>query len=591
MGRHASADRRRRLAAWPVVVAVAVLVLAGLTVGYFVIVNSAKTTSACTGNTVLAVTASPGAERAVGDAAAAFNATHPVARSTCVSVAVTVMSGAAAAGALADNWTGQSSAAPGLWVVDSAADVASLDASNSAMTAGHSNSNLATSPVVLAVRSATAGPVSWATLAAGPGSGTVLAIPEPVGNRASGYALESLAAAGARTPPGKAVDAAAVNTVTPLFARLTAAVPAPPATTQAALTALAAGAGNFNAVPVVESDLAAFNAAHSTHLSAAYPTGPTAGDELLAVPLTASWVTAAVSDAAAAFDAFLGDPKGTTIITADYVRTAAPPPTAVGVDLAKSVTALPDAGAGIRTSLQRAWASAGTSSPAPTTPVVTTSVTSTAASITKSTDTTSTSTAGPAGPAVTLVLDHSASMSTVEGNQQRLTWVQKAVNAGIGDSAADLFGLWSFSTGEGTAGYTKVVPLGRLSDAVGGQTRAVAITNAVNGLTPGGDTWTYGTIRAVYGDAISSAVAGRANRVIVLTDGADSTPGLTRAATVATVTALAAQNPSVVLDIIGLSSDVNSAAMTEIAHAGRGTFTALSAISDLQSTLATLLAG
>ena len=91
MGRHASADGRRRIAAWPIVLAVVVLLLVGLTITYVLIVSPDRKTAACTGNTVLPVTASPGAGRSISDAATAFNATNPIARSTCVSVSVSTM--------------------------------------------------------------------------------------------------------------------------------------------------------------------------------------------------------------------------------------------------------------------------------------------------------------------------------------------------------------------------------------------------------------------------------------------------------------------------------------------------------------------
>src|SRR6201746_2279107 len=152
MGRHVSADRRRRVAAWPIIAVVAVLVLAGLTVGYFVILHSSQKSAACSGSTVLPVVAAPGAATSIRDAAVAFDATTPVARSTCVTVTVDEVAGPVAGAALAAGWKGQKTPGPGLWVVDSAPDLAALDAINPAMTAGHGNTSLATSPVVLAGR-------------------------------------------------------------------------------------------------------------------------------------------------------------------------------------------------------------------------------------------------------------------------------------------------------------------------------------------------------------------------------------------------------------------------------------------------------
>jgi hypothetical protein len=623
MGRHVSEDRRRRVAAWPIIVVVAALVLAGLAVAYFVILDRSKKSAACSGSTVLPVVASPGAARAVNQAATAFNATTPVARSTCVTVTVDTVAGVTAEAALAGGWKGQKTQAPGLWVVDSAADLAALDASNSAMTAGHTNTDLATSPVVVAVKSGTSGAgVTWGSLASGAAGGFVLGIPGPESNRASSYALQSMIAASQST---STITSATVTAAAPMMNRLAGAVPSQPATTQAGLTDLAAGSAGFSAVPVVESDLAAFNAAHPPGLTALYPTGATVGDEVVAAPLSAPWVTDAMSDAAAAFDAFLGDPQGIAIFTANDLRTTSPPPSATGVDLATPVTPLPDAPVAVRQAINAAWASALTTAPgtavstaappatiAPTTipPTVatTTPPTSTATRptttppktapakptppkpTTKPTPKPTTTKPVPPGPVITLLLDTSGSMDTVEDGQQRITWMQNAVYGDLAQAPTNWFGAWSFSTEDGPAGYSQLVPTGALTDQVNGATRSAAITSAVKALTPGGDSWTYAAIQAAYTSAVNSAVAGRPNRLIVITDGPDTTPGLSRATLVANISALAAQNKNVALDVIGLSQDVSSDAMTEITKAGGGTYTPLNSLADLQPTLNSLSA-
>ncbi len=619
MGRHVSDDRRRRVAAWPIIVVVSALVLAGLAVGYFVILDHSNKTAACTGSTVLPVVAAPGAAHAVDQAATAFNATTPVARSTCVTVTVDTLSGATAQTALAAGWKGQKTAGPGLWVVDSAADLAALDASNPAMTAGHSNSELASSPVVVAVKTGTSGDgVSWAALASGGAAGLVLAVPTPETNRASSYALQSMIAASQTTTT---VTAATVTAAAPLFGRLAGAVPSPPVDTAAALTALANGAAGFTAVPVVESDLATFNAANPPGLTALYPTGPTAGDRVLAVPLTAPWVTDAMSDAAAAFDAFLSDPKGTAIFTANYLRTTSAPPKATGVDLAAPVTPLTDPTLTVRRTIDVAWAAALTTAGQTTTAPVPTTAPTTAPPPTtpttalkpvpptptpkptpprttppgttppRTTPKPTTTPPPPPGPVITLLLDTSGSMDTVEEGQQRITWMQNAVYGDLAQAPSNWFGAWSFSTQDGPSGYDQMVSTGALTDQVNGATRSAAITSAVKALTPGGDSWTYAAIQAAYTSAVNSAVAGRPNRVIVMTDGADTTPGLSRATLVANIQALAAQNKNVALDVIGLSGDVSADAMNDITKAGGGTYTQLSSLAQLQPTLNSLSAG
>lgn len=600
MGRHASIDgRRRRIAAWPIVLAVVVLLLVGLSITYVLIVNPDKKAAACTGNTVLPVTASPGSSRAITNAANAFNATNPIARSACISVSVTTLNGEQAVTALADGWKNVSTPAPALWIIDSAAQVAAVDASAPAMTAGHPNTPLATSPLVLAVRAVPGSAVTWSGLASG-SVPLVLTLPDPRTNRASGYALETLVAASAgRT--GQVVNASAVAGATILLQRLARAAPVSPSTTNTALSELSAGTSGFTAVPVIESELAEFNASNQHPLTAIYPSGPTAGDEVMAIPLTAAWVSKTMSDAAAAFDNFLGSAKGTAILTADNLRTDGRPAKAAGVDPTTAVTSLADADISVRAALATAWKAAQDTAPPagePTTPTPTPTPTkSTSAAPVKTTPPTITppatapstkvtpTTTAPPGPAITFVLDASGSMNTPDGNQQRIMWMQAAVKADIGQSPTNLFGLWSFSTADGANGYTKLVSVGALTDKVDGATRAATLGSAIAGLTPGGDSWTYGAIKAAYGDAVNAAIDGRPNRVIVLTDGADTTPNLTRALLLADIAALAAQNRNVVLDIVGLSTDVNATAMTEIAQSGGGTFTSVTNLSTLQSTL------
>lgn len=646
MGRHATGSRRRRRpAAWLVVVTVTAVVVAALTVGYFVIINRHDDPLACTGSAVLPVVAAPGAAAAVNDVAAAFNSTGPIARSTCVSVSVSAMSGASTVAALAAGWRGRPTPAPGLWVVDSAADVAALDADNAAMTAGNTNTDLATSPVVLAVRSAPGAAVgSWQNVADG-APGLKIAMPDPGANRASRYALESILASSTPGGAGAPIAAGAVAAAAPTLLRLARSVPTAPTTTAAALTELSAGTSSYSAIPVVESELADFNAANPPGLTAVYPTGGTAGDAILAIPLTAPWINSAISDAAAKFDAFLSDSKGLAILAKAGLRTGGRPGTAAGVSLSTAVIRLPETSKKVRDLLSRAWSAArssappstSTASPSPsiaTTTVLTTAPTTTTAATTSAPTATSapavvslpiptgsstgsstapttqptatrppatstsrpkiqpaqqTQPAQPSGPAVTLLLDTSSSMSTPQGNLQRIMWVQSAVIADIQKSPTALFGLWAFSTHEAATGYALRVSLGALTDPVDGQTRAVALAAQINALKPGGDSWTYGAIRAAYAQAVSSAVAGRANRVVVLTDGPDSTPGVSRTALMASIAALAAQNRSVTLDIIGLSGDVNAEALIELAGAGGGSFTPVGDLTDLQPTLLRVL--
>lgn len=370
MGRHASAERRRTVAAWPILVGVVALLLVGAAVLYFRVINrDGRDTAGCDSTVVLPVIVGPGAAPAVEQAARAFNATTPVARSTCVSVSVSTVSGPAAVAALAGGWQGQRTPGPGLWIADSTADVAALDTASPAMTAGHPAQGLASSPVVLAVRQAPVGaPVSWASLARGSTS-LVLGIADPGTNRASAAALESLVRGASGSPTAAAgIDDADVESAGPVLARLAGTSSSVPATTDLALTGLAAGTSRYTAVPALESDLATFNSASGTPPTAVYPTGPTAAGEVMPVPLTASWVTSTMSDAAAAFDGYLGNEAGTKIFAAAHLRTTGARVAAGGVDLRTPVAALADPSATSGAALNAAWRAAlskvGTARPA-----------------------------------------------------------------------------------------------------------------------------------------------------------------------------------------------------------------------------------
>jgi len=368
MARHTSDGSRRGLAPWVIVTAIAVLVIAGATTAYLFIVNGSddQASGGCTGQVVLPITTSAGSTAAIRSAAAGFDATAPSARSTCVTTEVSEMPGDQAVQALASNWLAGPGPAPGVWVPTSEADLTTLESTDSAMTAGRDPDPMAGSPVVLAVRDQDAqalSTLSWATLpsAAGAtvlssGDKLIVALPEPVANRATSYALQSVLATGAA-----AIDPAAVPTAAAqLDALAKAGPPIQPGTTTEALTQLAGGRAAFTAVPVVESELAAFTAANpGTSLVAVHPVGPTVGDELYGVPLTAQWVTPTLREAGAEFLAYLRSPAGQQfLVDADLRLTGSTPATvttpAGAPDTGTEIQTQPDGGPAVATALAQA---------------------------------------------------------------------------------------------------------------------------------------------------------------------------------------------------------------------------------------------
>lgn len=324
--RHGSGSGGARIAPWIIVAIVSVVVIAGAATAYVLVTRDSKSAATCTGQVVLEVVAAPGAAPAIEAAGAAFDATNPVARSACVTTDVTAAPGPQTATDLADGWIGQPSQGPAVWFPDSAADLATLETQDSAMTAGRNPSPMAGSPVVLAVRSAdaaalTAANLQWKDLPTAAGSGgsvtladggkLILALPDPATNRATSYALQSVLAG----TTSATLDPSVVAANAPALAALAAGGPAvPPATTLDALADLQAGNAGFAAVPIVASEFAQL-ADQNPGLTTVTLGGATAGDQIFGVPITASWVDPTMDDAASAFLAYLRGPAGSTAFT------------------------------------------------------------------------------------------------------------------------------------------------------------------------------------------------------------------------------------------------------------------------------------
>ena len=366
--RHGSGTGGRRIAPWIIVTAVTVVVVVALVIGFVLITRDDRSEATCTNQVVLQVVVSPAAAPSVEAAAAAFDATAPVARSACVTTDVTTVAGPDAAAALAQGWVGQPSQAPALWFPDSAADLASLESTDSAMTAGRNVAPMATSPVVLAMSAANAAAVSaaglqWKDLPAAAGAAgsltlpdggrLVLALPDPTTNRATSDALQSVVAG----LTGTSVDPAAVTANAAALAALAAGGPAtPPSTTSDALDDLIAGGAGFAAVPVIASDFAQVQG-QTQGLATVSPGGTTAGDQVFAVPITASWVDPTANAAASAFLAYLRGPAGIQAFTDHGLQVGTPGP-----------VQLPDAGAAVATALAGAIGGTGTTETASAVP-------------------------------------------------------------------------------------------------------------------------------------------------------------------------------------------------------------------------------
>jgi hypothetical protein len=655
MGRHADAGRPRGIARWVITAAVVVLVLAGITVGYLVIVHRSNPAvdGRCSATVTLPVAAGPGAEPAIATAAAAYNRKAEVARSACVTATVTAVPDTAALAGLTGRWPASAGKAPGLWVPDNDASLAALDGARPDLAAGHPTDPLAWSPVVLAVRSddeAAATALSWSALptAAGQQGTTALpggrhllvALPAAGSNRATSYAVQSVVASQQQSTgqQAAALGVPEIRDAGSLVRTLSSGSAGDAETTGEALTALAGGTGEATAVPVVEADLVAFDAAgHS--LSAIHPSGPTAGDSLIAAPISAGWVDQDLAAAASSFQAFLQAAEGQQILADAGWRTAAVQPAkpVPGVDTTAAVTVLPAGGPAVDAAVAEELGQPVPSSPLPPTgtgtagtggasttgsaPVTSTSATSsppgtgtttgtsptspstthatrstahsattgrTAATTTRTPTTSATPDPAARGPVLTLVVDASSDMATAVRGRSLLAAVQAALPAVIGGHITDRIGLWAYSDSVALPpdGYPQLVSTGPLTGKVGSGTRAAALSAAVKSLKAGGDRWAYGALIAAVDKAPGTAVTGRASRVVLITSGVDETPATPRQMV---LSAVGAAKGTVRVDVIGLGSAVPADAYAAIAAAGGGTYVPVTDPAKLGQALTDLL--
>jgi hypothetical protein len=349
--RHGSGTGGRRIAPWIIITAVVAVVVAGAVTAYLLLTRDTEDSATCSSQVVLPIVAAPGAAPVIEAAAASFDATAPVARSACVTTDVSSQPGPDTGAALAGGWVAQSGPGPAVWFPDSAGDLATLESTNSAMTAGRNPAPMAGSPVVLAMSTADAAALATANLqwrdlptAAGPnGSVTlpdnrklILALPDPTANRATSYALQSVLAGLTDAPMDAPIDPAAVPANAGSLAGLDdGGPPIAPSTTLDALQDLAAGGAGFAAVPVVAAEFEQL-AAQNPGLTTVTLGGNTAGDQIFGVPITASWVDPTLDEAASAFLAYLRGSTGQQAFTDHDLKVG----TDTGVQIADGGTAV-----------------------------------------------------------------------------------------------------------------------------------------------------------------------------------------------------------------------------------------------------------
>lgn len=589
MGRHQAAGRRRGLAAWPLIVASVVVLIAGGITLAFVISRASDKQSTCGQHATVTVLASDAVAGVTRQLADGFNATAPVVRNTCVTVSIVELPARDAIGELGKDWTTRSDQAPAAWFAASAAQVGALEAINADLTAGRSSEPIAISPGVLATRATDAAALaglSWKQLASTLAAGTL--------NGADGKPMR-LSAPPARDNLGTLLTIASVaadshpalraEQVGPARSTITAILSADlqvPASTEASLKHLTTSNSHVRIVPAVEADLVAFNETNKANLVAVHPSGPTAALELYGVALAAPWVDPVATDTVESFRGFIRSDAGTVLLHAAGLRTATgEQPTVGGINLAAPVTALSidNTTALDELAAVNAESTAPTSAPAaPTTsppaqtpapPAPTPQTPAPAPTPTPPATSAAEPAPAPAGPTALIVTDLSESWakSVLAGPAVDVlrSALQHATTAATGRQTA----LAVANSGvEG--GYQQVVAAGPQDNP----DHAAAVKQAVDALAPTGQSRLYGAINAAMSAAGTVATAANPVRIVVIANDVDNTPDMPRATVIQTVRDVLAANPNISLTVIGVGNAVSGSALTEIAETANGTYVA-----------------
>lgn len=447
-----------------------------------------------------------------------WNADRPMRGGSCLAAHVVDEQPSRVASTLSPAWDTSTAQRPDVWVPDSSLwlSVAAEHAGAAAMLPPDPP-RLAASPVVLAIRKPLAAALGWpdhtvtwqdviSTFGAS-GGWRKLGHPAWSGLRI-GLADPSSATAGLATvlmllDPDRSGTASDDELVSALDFTQTIGAVAPNTgvllATQAA-TAIPTsssddGSGSVVAFPVLESELATFDAQHPDRaLVPIYPdTDPVVADYPYTV-LSAPWVTPAVADAAAAFLDYLQQDTSRAKLAAGGLRD---PRGAV-----QDTSVLP-AGLGFTSKPTVPRTAPG--------PSVLSQLMAQWAALQRHAN-------------VLVAVDTSGSMNlAVPGTgTSRLDLLRDCAITGFGLLAGQSsVGLWSFSTAVGGRGYRELVPLGPVADQVGGVSRKQAMINAIDGLRAGGATPLYDTIDAAYQRMLADWQPNSANIIVVITDGAN----------------------------------------------------------------------
>ncbi|MFB9903946.1 VWA domain-containing protein [Allokutzneria oryzae] len=594
MGRHRAEllTTRRGVALWPIMV-VAVVAVVGL--GWFAwdyvsgVVDrraSAGSEGCSEGDATLRVAVAPSVAEPVQQAATAWAAQRPVVLNHCVQVEVQAMDSATTLQNLSQGWDqGKLGPAPSAWLPESTLWVNQLKAANAALI-GSNPESVATSPVLLAVPEAAGTAMlsgssfrwsdlpelasaedGWSRFQKPEWGGLTLTIPDPARNPASALAIQSaLAGASAQGRGPVTTEMLASQQVKDTMQRLaTANTAKPPATTLDALVELGKvediAKASFEAVPVFEADLYRRNVGKDGAATSARPLagvqagGPNPTADYPFIALSGDLANDVQVRAAQRFSNFLKEPDQQRLLAQQSgVRVSATqerPNPAPGIRWAATPEALEPADADSTQQISAAWASAG-----------------------------------EGAQAVTVLVDVSRSMTQDGGDgQSRMTWLKKSLRGQVERSVGGSFGLWEFSRSlDGTKPYRQLAPTKAVSQ------QRDALLDAVAELKPTSATQMYTSVLAVYRSALENYQRGRANRIVVVTDGPND-GGISLQQLQSELNRLRDPDKPISISFVAFAGEVERAPLNQIARANGGTVSVAATGKALDPALGQLLSG
>ncbi|MDO3638094.1 substrate-binding domain-containing protein [Mycolicibacterium arseniciresistens] len=501
------------------------------------------------GELTVAVLADPSIAPQIETLANGYNETASPVGDRCVKIGVKPAGSDQVVNGFTGDWPADLGERPALWVPASSISAARLEAASGPQTIDDSRS-LVTSPVLLAVRPqmrAALGQQNWSTLPrlqtnpTGldglnlPGWGSLkLALPRSGDSDASYLAAEAVAAASA--PPGAPASGgmSAVNTL--LAGQPKLADDKAGTAIDALVRAPDPATAPVHAVAVTEQQLFQRGASlpnAKNSLASWLPPGPTATADYPTVLLSGDWLSKEQVAAASEFARFMRKPEGLAeLAKAGFRAEGATPP-------ASDVTAFAPVSAplSIGDSAMRATMADALTAPAK-------------------------------GSAVTIMLDQS--MPAAEGNNSRMGNVVNALIPRIDalpPTAA--VGLWTF---DGAAGSSRV-PMGPLSEPVGGTPRSQTLTTTLDSLaSTSGGAVSFTTLRLVYNEALANFRPGQPNSVLVITEGPHTDQSLDGAGLQAFVREAFDPARPVAVNVIDFGSDSDQATWEAVAQTTRGTY-------------------